>query len=72
MLRYCGEPASVQTRLAQRAFVTRDSRYIYVPGLAEDVWVEDWTYNFGRNQLMRIVRLENGFVADIKNLGYGY
>ena len=34
--------------------------------------VEDWTYNFGPYQLMRQVRLENGFVVDVKNLGYGY
>jgi hypothetical protein len=72
LLKFCGEPASVQTRLGQRTFVTRDSTYVYVPGLAEDVLVEDWTYNFGPNQLMRIVRLENGFVAEIKHLGYGF
>jgi Protein of unknown function (DUF2845) len=72
LLHFCGEPASVQTRLAQRALVTSDLRRIYVPGFVEDVWVEEWTYNLGPNQLMRLVRLENGVVAEIKHLGYGY
>jgi hypothetical protein len=72
LLQFCGEPASVQTRVAQRGLVTRDRDYIYIPGFAEEVWIEEWTYNFGPNQLMRLVRLENGFVADIKHLGYGY
>lgn len=72
LLHFCGEPTSVQTRLAQRGFVTRDSRYIYVPGLAEEVWIEEWTYNFGPSQLMKVVKLENGVVVDVKNLGYGF
>jgi uncharacterized protein DUF2845 len=72
LLHFCGEPASVQTRLAQRAFATRDSRYVYIPGLAEDVWVEEWTYNFGPSQLMKVVRLENGVVVEVKHLGYGF
>jgi hypothetical protein len=72
LLHYCGEPASVQTRLAQRSLVTEDRRHIYIPGLVEDVLVEEWTYNRGPNQLMRLVRLENGFVVEIKHLGYGF
>lgn len=40
-----------------------------------DAWVadeEEWTYNFGANQLLRIVRLRNGKVADIDVDGYGF
>jgi hypothetical protein len=73
LLEFCGEPDAVQTRLAQRPFVSRDVRgHVYLPGFAEDVWVEEWTYNLGPNKLMRLVRMENGFVAEIRHLGYGY
>jgi hypothetical protein len=71
ILRFCGEPVSVQTRLAQRAYFSEHYGRA-VPGLIEDVVIEEWTYNLGPRQLMRVVRLENGFVADIRNLGYGY
>jgi len=74
LLQFCGEPASVQSRLAQRTFTTDTStgRIYTLPGFVEEIVVEDWTYNFGPYQLMRQVRLENGFVADFKTLGYGY
>jgi Protein of unknown function (DUF2845) len=70
MLRFCGEPASVQTRLQTRGYVTHRGHVF--PGLVEDVLVEEWTYNLGPHQFIRLVRLENGFVAEIKELGYGY
>lgn len=61
----------MQARLAQRSFVA-DVGHVYLPGFVEDVWIEEWTYNLGSNRLMRLVRLENGFVADVRTLGYGY
>lgn len=70
ILRFCGEPASVQTRVSQRGYVTDFGRVF--PGMVEEVLIEEWTYNLGPHQLMRVVRLENGLVADIKHLGYGY
>lgn len=70
ILKFCGEPISVQTRLTQRGFVSKYGQYY--PSLIEEVIVEEWTFNFGPHQLMRIVRLENGLVADVKYLGYGY
>jgi hypothetical protein len=69
VLRYCGEPASVQVRRMHLPYV-RDWRPY--PGIVEEVVVEDWVFNRGPRQLMRSVRLENGFVAEIKSLGYGY
>jgi len=71
LLRYCGEPDAIQSRLAQRSFVT-DVGHVFIPGFVEDVWIEEWTYNLGPNKLMRIVRIENGVVAEIRHLGYGY
>ena len=70
ILHYCGEPVSVQTRLSQRAFFA--DRWRRYPGYVEDVVIEEWTFNFGPQQLIRVVRLENGYVEDIKHLGYGY
>jgi hypothetical protein len=70
ILRFCGEPVSVQTRLSQRSYVSDFGRVF--PGVVEEVVIEEWTYNLGPHQLIRVVRLENGFVADIKHLGYGY
>ena len=70
ILRFCGEPASVQSRVQQRGYVSKLGHFY--PGVVEEILIEEWTYNFGPNQLIRVVRLENGFVADIKYLGYGY
>jgi hypothetical protein len=70
ILRYCGEPASVQTRIVQMPQVTEDWR-VY-RGSIEEVLVEEWVFNLGPYQLMRMVRLENGFVAEVRSLGYGY
>ena len=70
ILEYCGEPASVQTRIVQMPHVTEDWR-VY-RGSIEEVLVEEWVFNLGPYQLMRRVRLENGFVAEVRSLGYGY
>lgn len=37
-----------------------------------EVKVEEWIYNFGPNRLMQLVRFEDGLVAEIDRLGYGY
>ena len=71
LLDFCGEPAAIQTRLAQRSFGA-DYRRAFVPAFVEDVWIEEWTYNFGPSKLMRLVRIENGWVTEIRTLGYGY
>lgn len=33
---------------------------------------EEWTYNFGPNQLLRVLRLRNGRIVSIDSDGYGY
>ena len=71
LLHYCGEPDAVQSRLAQRSLVAHFG-HVFIPGFVEDVWIEEWTYNLGPNKLMRVVRVENGVVANIRHLGYGY
>jgi len=70
ILRFCGEPVSVQTRYLERGYIDEYGRRFR--GFTEELIVEEWTFNFGPRQLMRVVRLENGYVADVKVLGYGY
>ena len=70
ILRFCGEPSSVSTRYQTRTYVSVLGRAY--PGIVEEVVVEEWTFNRGPNHLIRYVRLENGFVAEIRSLGYGY
>lgn len=40
------------------------------PGELADA--EQWTYNFGRNQLLQVLRLRNGRLVDIRSDGYGF
>ena len=69
-MQYCGEPVAVTQRLKQRSYFMESG--VRVPGALEEVVVEEWTYNLGPYQLMRVVLLENGYVEEIKHLGYGY
>ena len=68
--RYCGEPVSVERRYSERGYIDQFNRRLR--GYTEELIIEEWTYNFGPRHLMRVVRLENGYVADVKTLGYGY
>lgn len=69
VLRYCGEPDAVHSRVALRGAFARG---VYLPGFVEEVEIEEWTYNFGPHKLMRSVYLENGKVRDVQTLGFGY
>jgi hypothetical protein len=70
ILRYCGEPVAVRSWLKQRSYVLESG--VVLRSALEEVVVEEWTYNLGPRHLMRMVRLENGYVEEIKHLGYGY
>ncbi len=72
VLNFCGSPVSVQTRRAERPYIDELGRSYLSRGLVEEVVIEEWTYNLGPYQLMRVVRIENGRVAEVKTLGYGY
>ncbi len=67
LLAKCGEPDHTDSHeeeiserfdqgLRQKTFIT----------------VEDWTYNYGPSQFMRIVTIRNGKVAHIRTGNYGY
>jgi hypothetical protein len=83
--KYCGEPLGIQERVIYRSGVTRPRYRVEGPGgwryerevlrydrSYEEVVVEEWTYNFGPRRFMQLVRFENGFVTEIKSVGYGY
>ncbi len=72
VLQFCGSPVSVQTRHAERPYIDELGRSYLSRGLVEEVVIEEWMYNLGPNQLMRLVRIENGRVVEVKSLGYGY
>lgn len=57
----CGEPA---LRDVQPQFDPRDGRSF------NDT--EVWTYNFGQNQLLRLLRFRGGRLVDIDTDGYGF
>jgi len=67
--RFCGKPETVVRWRAERT-VTRHG--VLLPGLVQEVWIEDWTYNFGPNKLMRRVRVEDGVVTNIRALERGH
>ena len=86
VLKFCGEPASVQVRSIYRAGFPRqlyrntlstdrtasEKELLFNDRSYVEVLVEEWTYNFGPRRLMRTIYFENGLVAQIKRLGYGY
>jgi hypothetical protein len=63
----CGEPDfrdSHQEEITQRLDMATHQR-VYIT-------VEEWTYNLGPSQFMRIVVLQNGTVTEIRTGNYGY
>lgn len=87
VLKFCGEPESVQVRSIYRAGLPRhrirhrtdrfrsaaaDRELLYADRAYVEVRVEEWTYNFGPRRLMRVIRFENGVVTEIRQIGYGY
>jgi hypothetical protein len=67
---FCGDPAQVTKSSSYVGGVRGADGVDY--GTSGEIVVEIWTYNFGPNQLMERVRIENGIVAQIDSLGYGY
>ena len=87
ILKYCGEPVAVQVRTIYRSGFPRrlsslsdtssarhfsDEELLIHRRSVVEVLVEEWTYNFGPRRFMRMVRFENGLVAEVTQLGYGY
>jgi hypothetical protein len=70
----CGEPADIVTQRSvyRRPMIWANGRPYYIGQDFMEVPVESWVYNLGPNKLMRRVRFEDGIVAHIETLGYGY
>ncbi len=67
VLAKCGPPDSKETHQEELSEgLDRNTRQKVF------VTVEEWTYNFGPTQFMRIVVLKNGVVANIRLGNYGY
>ena len=73
LLAYCGNPTQVTRNGTTHGLVGNTYRGSGVIGEATgDIVVETWTYDFGSNQLMQRIRIENGIVVQIDSLGYGH
>ena len=79
VIRFCGEPVSTRPLgLVLRSYYP--TRYssgglsaaYYGYGYLTEVMATEWVYNFGPRKLMRILRFEGGYLADIRTAGYGY
>ncbi|MRR55591.1 MAG: DUF2845 domain-containing protein [Deltaproteobacteria bacterium] len=69
VLSKCGQPATSTTREEKRY----GSGSTYGHGRAyTTVAIDDWIFNFGPNQFQYQLVLENGRVARIESLDYGY
>ncbi len=68
LLAKCGRPTLAENRATEKgAFDARNgvARRVLSP-------VDVWTYDFGRNRFMHLVRLVRGRIASIERGGYGY
>jgi hypothetical protein len=73
LLEYCGKATQVTKNGTVHGLVGNTHRASGITSQATgDFEVETWTYDFGPNQLMERVRIENGIVVQIESLGYGH
>jgi hypothetical protein len=72
LLARCAEPAVVDAWDETREQLVDDGAGGVVAGAAATVRVEVWSYDLGRDRLVRFVRLENGQVVRVWSGGYGY
>ena len=71
VLAKCGEPLSKDTRTESTEVKTRDSDGTSVKTTTQKN-IEEWTYNFGPNRFMQVVKFENGVLTDVTSTSYGY
>jgi hypothetical protein len=70
----CGEPTEVlpHKSVLRRPVIWRHGRPFFIGDDFIEIEVESWIYNLGPNKLMRRLRFEDGVLAEIETLGYGY
>jgi hypothetical protein len=72
VLSRCGEPVVVDAWDETGEVLLTDARGLAASGERSTVRVETWTYDLGRNRLVRFVRFENGRVVEVSSGSYGY
>jgi hypothetical protein len=74
VLEKCGQPSYSREHTEYQ--VLRYTPPAAHPGIVEErvipIIIQEWTYNFGPNQLMRYLRFENGILKAIKSTGRRY
>jgi hypothetical protein len=70
VLQSCGEPVLIDRWEEYRK--AHDNYYGHWYPKIETVIIEEWSYNFGPNKFMRIIRFENGYLKNIESVGYGF
>lgn len=70
----CGEPTEVssQRSVYRRPVIWSHGRPYYIGQDFIEIPVESWVYNLGPHKFMRRVIFEDGVVAEIETLGYGF
>ncbi|HEY0747080.1 MAG TPA: DUF2845 domain-containing protein [Steroidobacteraceae bacterium] len=69
---FCGDPVQISRSSSYGGRDERAGREGDISSSSGDTDAQIWTYNFGPNQLMQRVRIENGTVVQIDDLGYGF
>lgn len=78
----CGAPASASSRIERRTTRVKQRALpgVYPQNLPNqgveverevETTIEEWIYNFGPNQFMQRVVIEDGRIKEISDLGYG-
>ena len=65
----CGQPAATLQREEKKVATGANGKG---EKSVTTTVIEEWTFNFGPNQFQYQLSLENGRVARIESLGYGY
>jgi hypothetical protein len=68
VLEICGEPESISYRTKIVGSILHHPRRTLDIQQYEEVQVEEWIYNFGRNRIKRLLRFENGVLVEISDL----
>lgn len=62
----CGEPAWIEERTEEQALETRKG------ALRRFIHTEEWIYNFGPSEFIRVLLFNNGKLVNIETRGYGF
>lgn len=67
----CGPPDFADQRLAATGLTLRHPGGALQLNQAEQIVIDEWTYNFGPRRFKQFLIFENGILVGIENLGRG-